>query len=230
MQASGGCNVSLVEFPTQQDQAALNPKMSCSCELLAALLHVHIWLGCMQVATCHHLQHLNLSQCVGLTDAGIAALGTAPAVTSGRCAAKANIRFLLALICTKMVVKCSVGVSKWLVGMTQSPPHLPPRSPSLPSTCLLSPWGALSCLDAQSTVQLLWGSGLSQQTPNAMPNALIVCSTDTLTVGEHLLCRLWYLNISELGTHFTGATLYHFLMAWGTAKLQGMGTAPTSLR
>ena len=102
MQASGWSNVSLIDFPAQQHQAALNPTMSCLCELLAALLHLYIWLGCMQVATCHHLQHLNLSQCVGLTDAGIAALGTAPAVTSGRCAAEANIRFLLALNCRKI--------------------------------------------------------------------------------------------------------------------------------
>lgn len=72
--------------------------------------------------------------------------------------------------------------------------------------------------------------GFSQQTHNAMPHTLVACSVDLLTVGEQLLCRLWYLNISELGPHFTGATLYHFLMAWATAKLQGMGTAPTSLR
>ena len=72
--------------------------------------------------------------------------------------------------------------------------------------------------------------GFSKQTHNAMPHALAACSVDTLTVGKQLLCRLWYLNISELGTHFTGDTLHNFLMAWGTAKLQGMGTSPTSSR
>ena len=92
---------------------------------------------------------------------------------------------------------------------------------------------SLGCTELSASGQLsnhFGALGFSRQTHNAMPHALIARSVDSLTVGEQLLCRLWYLNISELGTHFTGATLHHFLMAWGTAKLQGMGTAPTSLR
>ena len=51
----------------------------------------------MQAVACQYLEHLNISRCYALTDAGIAALSTAPAVTLGRCAAEDRIPHLLLL-------------------------------------------------------------------------------------------------------------------------------------
>ena len=190
---------------------------------MALLSHLHIWLDRMQVTTCHHLERLDISQCVKLTDAGIAALSTAPAVSSGRCAAEANSVSLLALICRNFV-------DKWLV---DNDPESPTSAFSL---AVPAEYVSAVCLTGNEhsscpvSCPVLLASGSLQQSPDAMPHAHIACSVDTLTEGKHLLCRLWDLNISAMGTHFTGATLSVFLTAWIIAKLQGTGTAPACLR